>query len=267
MRFEINYWLMLLFISVIWAAVRIITAVKNRQFSVKNEIKMLMVYVCIAVIARIVYFPWHHVNGRIGPLVFDSSKPLNINYVPVKGLLYEYDGWKRNLYGNIAMFIPVGIVWPFCFRKLDSFGKTVLAGFVLSLFIELSQLPFYERCSDVDDLLLNTSGAAIGAAVYFICRLVLKNKKKKHSMSYYKEKALKIIRQQYPDADYECITDRYEIGYWNDEECFIDKMASYEYPGTYYPGPISVSGEEMIDILVNESIETVQKKHQKKTEG
>ena len=65
------------------------------------------------------------------------------------------------------MFIPVGIVWPCCFKKLDTIRKTVAAAFLFPLFIEISQLPFYDRCSDVDDLILNTTGIFLGAVIFF----------------------------------------------------------------------------------------------------
>lgn len=72
-----------------------------------------------------------------------------------------------NIIGNITMFIPVGIIWPICFKKLDTPAKTILAGFGYSLLIELSQLLLYERLTDIDDLILNTIGVTIGAFIYF----------------------------------------------------------------------------------------------------
>ena len=90
-----------------------------------------------------------------------------INLVPIVHLFETYDGWLGNIIGNITMFIPVGLAWPFCFRKLDTIGKTVLAGACFPLFIEITQLPFYSRCSDVDDVILNTTGIFIGALIFF----------------------------------------------------------------------------------------------------
>ncbi|MCR5762854.1 MAG: VanZ family protein [Treponema sp.] len=137
-----------------------------------------MVYVCIIVIVRIVYFPWHHINGHIGTLNFDVSKifPFKINIIPFKFLTDVYDGWQMNIVGNILMFVPVGIIWPFCFKKLNSVWKAFAAGFFFSFCIELSQLMFYDRCSDIDDLFLNSAGVFIGSALYFgmmqvFCRL------------------------------------------------------------------------------------------------
>ena len=166
---EIHYWNVYITITVLWFLVRIALGIKRRGISVSRELQLLMVYICIVVIVRIVYFPWHHVNGHIGALNFDASKifPFWLNLIPIVHLLDIYDGWQMNIMGNIAMFIPVGIVWPICFKELDSIGKTVLAGAGFTILIEVSQLLFYERCSDIDDLILNTTGVLIGALLYF----------------------------------------------------------------------------------------------------
>ena len=139
-------------------------------------------YICLVVIARFVYFPMRLVEGRIGSLVLDVDKifPLWINLIPVVHLFDVYDGWLINIIGNVTMFIPVGLAWPFCFKKLDTLGKTVLVGAGFPLFIEITQLPFYDRCSDIDDIILNTTGIFIGALIYFGVKL-LKNRKNRIS--------------------------------------------------------------------------------------
>ena len=43
--------------------------------------------------------------------------------------------------------------------------------------LEITQLPFYSRCSDIDDLFMNTTGVLIGAVIYF-CVKRLKERKK-----------------------------------------------------------------------------------------
>ncbi len=177
---EISFAQMLVFISVVWVFVRGYIAWKNRRINWKRECLLLTVYICIVVISRIVYFPWHLVDGHIGVLRFDASKifPLWVNFKPLTFLHERYDGWKLNVFGNIAMFIPVGICWPLCFKQLDNLGKAVLAGACYSLLIEVSQLLFYERGSDVDDLILNTTGVLIGSVIYFIIAALVKRSKK-----------------------------------------------------------------------------------------
>lgn len=177
--FEITYGEMFTAITVIWILIRTIKGIRSRTVSWKRELQLLLVFICIIVVARIVYFPWHLVDGKIGTLIFDSSRitPFWINTVPFVHMFDKYDGWKMNLLGNIAMFIPVGIVWPAYFKKLDTVGKTVLAGFGFTLFIEISQLLFYERNSDIDDIILNTTGMLIGALIWFgIRRLTVKRR-------------------------------------------------------------------------------------------
>ena len=167
--FEITYLGLFIVITLAWIAARVIFGVKNRKADWKQESKLLTVYICLVVIARIVYFPMRLVDGQIGTLVLDVEKifPMWINLIPVVHLFDAYDGWLINIIGNVTMFIPVGMVWPFCFKRLDTVGKTVLAGMLFPLFIEISQLPFFDRCSDVDDIILNTTGIFLGALIYF----------------------------------------------------------------------------------------------------
>ena len=167
--FEITYKELLIFITLAWIVTRAVCGIRNKKADWKHEAKMLTVYICLVVIARIVYFPMRLVEGHIASLVLDVDKifPLWINLIPIVHLFDVYDGWLINIIGNITMFIPVGLVWPSCFKKLDTIGKTILAGAGFPLFIEITQLPFYDRCSDVDDLILNTAGILIGALIYF----------------------------------------------------------------------------------------------------
>ena len=153
---EINYLELVLIFTACWILVRIICAIRNKGGNALQELKLLPVYICLIVIARFVYFPLHLVNGHVRPLRFLAHRifPFRINPVPFIHLADIYDGWLINIIGNIAMFIPMGIVWPICFKKIDTIAKTVLAGAGLSLLIEVTQLLFYERFSDIDDLLL-----------------------------------------------------------------------------------------------------------------
>lgn len=177
--FEITYIGLFVFITLAWVVARVISGMRNHKVDWKYEAKMLTVYICLVVIARIVYFPMRLVEGRIASLFLDIEKifPLWINLIPIAHLFDVYDGWLINIIGNVTMFIPVGLVWPFCFKKLDTIGKTVLVGAGLPLLIEITQLPFYDRCSDIDDLILNTTGILIGALIYFSVKR-LKTRKK-----------------------------------------------------------------------------------------
>ena len=178
--FYISFTSMMIFITVIWILLRGYFALKNKNIDWKREIQLLLVYTCIVVISRMVYFPMHLVDGHIQPMEFDASRilPFKHNLRPFFFLQDIYKGWQINVIGNITMFIPVGIVWPICFKELNNIGKVTLAGFVYTLLIEISQLPFYGRCSDVDDMILNTTGVFIGAVIYTIVKALIKRKKR-----------------------------------------------------------------------------------------
>lgn len=186
MRVEITYWELFFFITAIWILVRAIVGIKNQKVSLKRELVLLLVFTCIVVIARFIDFPLRHVDGKIAPMVFDSSKitPFWINLVPIVHLFDVYDGWQINIIGNITMFIPVGIVWPICFKELNTVSKTILAGLGFTFCIEISQLLLFDRCSDIDDIILNTVGTAIGALIYFGCRKI--GGKKHHKIQNHK---------------------------------------------------------------------------------
>ncbi len=167
--FEITYTGLFVLITLAWIAVRVMSGMRTHHVDWKHEAKLLTVYLCLVVIARMVYFPMRLVEGHVASLFLDVEKifPLWVNLIPIMHLFDVYDGWMINIIGNIAMFIPVGFIWPFCFKKLDTISKAVLIGAGFPLFIEITQLPFYDRCSDVDDLILNTTGIFIGALIYF----------------------------------------------------------------------------------------------------
>jgi glycopeptide antibiotics resistance protein len=169
---EITYFQLILFITVLWIIVRFAVAIKKKAFSVKRELKLLLVYVCIVVICRFVYFGFHLEDGKILTLKvgFDDDIHDMISIIPFYFLVDRYDGWKINVIGNITMFLPVGIVWPICFKQLDTIRKTIFAGAGFTLFIELTQLVCIGRHTDIDDLILNTIGVAIGACIVFLIR-------------------------------------------------------------------------------------------------
>jgi glycopeptide antibiotics resistance protein len=69
--------------------------------------------------------------------------------------------------GNVALFLPFGFLLPLLAPRMDRWWWTVGAGFALSTAIELTQIAFPGlRHPDVNDVLMNTLGAALGFAAY-----------------------------------------------------------------------------------------------------
>ena len=78
-----------------------------------------------------------------------------------------------NLFGNIFLFVPLGLLLPEVYPKLRRWWKTMLvtAGAVMA--VELGQMLTLLGTCDIDDLILNLLGAAIGYGLFLI---VHKNK-------------------------------------------------------------------------------------------
>ena len=171
---EISYASMVTAITVAWLLVRGCVVFRKKNVSWKREAELLLVYICLIVVVRFTFCPFGKVDGQIQPLLFDASRmfPPRINLVPLKYLLdYLIAGEAvLNTVGNTAMFIPIGIIWPAVFRKLDTHGKTIAAGVGFSLCIEILQLPFFDRVTDIDDLILNSLGFLMGYGIYLLVK-------------------------------------------------------------------------------------------------
>ncbi|GAA0932187.1 VanZ family protein [Pseudonocardia zijingensis] len=73
-----------------------------------------------------------------------------------------------NVLGNIAMFVPLGWLVALVAPRRRLVGAAVV-GVGLSATIEIVQL-FVGRIADIDDVLLNGTGAVLGAGVALIIR-------------------------------------------------------------------------------------------------
>lgn len=110
-----------------------------------------------------------------------NIKPFSLITQQWKNVLAGQKGAFRQFYGNILMFIPVGILMPFIFKKTQRFRWALLGGFLFTFCIESLQfiLCLAGMCLrefDVDDLILNTLGALVGHGIYKL--VFYKNEKK-----------------------------------------------------------------------------------------
>jgi hypothetical protein len=76
-----------------------------------------------------------------------------------------------NVVGNVAMFVPVGWLLAVLVGRRRVL-RALFACVGLSMAIEVTQL-FVGRFSDIDDVILNTTGAVLGACVALLIRTAL----------------------------------------------------------------------------------------------
>ena len=153
----------------LWLLVRAVVWLRQRQIDWKREAMLLLLFIDLAVLIRFVFYPFFPVGGRVQPLAVNlrSLAPVRLNLLPLV-YIADYDTKREaviNIVGNIALFIPGGIVLPLLDRRLDRFGKAVAGGAAVSMSVVLPN-----STTDNDDLILNTLGTALGCGVYFLLR-------------------------------------------------------------------------------------------------
>lgn len=97
----------------------------------------------------------------------------SINLVPFQ-MISEH-GFSLNVWGNIIMFIPLGLyvaVQIINFTVKKSLAIIISA----SVTIEIMQFTFARGATDIDDLLLNTGGGFIGICMYVAIKKIMYTK-------------------------------------------------------------------------------------------
>lgn len=77
---------------------------------------------------------------------------------------------------NLVVFIPVGLLWGTAFQRIK-WWQILVAGFLISLSIELLQFTFKRGFAEFDDVFHNTLGCLIGYGVYKSIRGLWKTNK------------------------------------------------------------------------------------------
>ncbi|MBT2700714.1 VanZ family protein [Bacillus sp. ISL-40] len=112
-------------------------------------------------------FLWHQLQRNLGNpdnLMYQLQRG---NFIPFKTIFINSQSlsWHdlSNLVGNIALFIPFGMVLVLLSKnKGMSFIGVLALSLSLSLYLECFQVVFSIGIFDVDDLILNTSGGLLG---------------------------------------------------------------------------------------------------------
>jgi glycopeptide antibiotics resistance protein len=85
-----------------------------------------------------------------------------------------------NLSGNVIGFIPFGFLLPVISGKLRHFWLAVLLGALFSASIEILQLLTRSGSFDVDDIILNTAGTALGYILFLICDRIFRKAEQRY---------------------------------------------------------------------------------------
>lgn len=158
---------------------------KKQKIFIFRELLKLGFALYIMALIGVTLFPIE-INFGGQPIHYGAG----INYMPFKSIAEDVaqighghfsTGFQiklllENVGGNFILLMPLAFMIPIIWRKMNSFKKVVIICFFVSLTIELLQ--FLEcslnlaivRIVDIDDLILNTLGAAAGFFIYSLAR-------------------------------------------------------------------------------------------------
>lgn len=174
---EISFSAGMFYVMCAWILFRMTVYRKHKEMDWKYEGWQLFFLINLLVIVRFTFYPFSTVNGQVQPLIFDAATawPFRMNLIPLVNL-FDYDSkfdLLLNIIGNFALFIPTGIILPLIYKNINTLKRVVLTGAAISLAIEIIQLPFAVRASDVDDLILNTAGCLAGYGLYALVKRIM----------------------------------------------------------------------------------------------
>ena len=71
-----------------------------------------------------------------------------------------------NLLGNVGMFVPLGFLLPVVLPRLAKWYRCLLTAAGIIALVELLQMLFLVGACDIDDLILNLTGTALGYGLF-----------------------------------------------------------------------------------------------------
>ena len=125
------------------------------------------------------------IYGRNGLVFVNWNKKIlnnyintSLNIIPFKTIKLFINGYKNNIVsreaftiniiGNLCAFMPYGVFIPLLFKKINKYYKFLIFMIIIVLIIEVLQFLTMSGSCDIDDLILNITGASIVYLIYNI---------------------------------------------------------------------------------------------------
>ena len=140
-----------------------------RRWRSQGRDRLLVNTLMYAYLSLVLYFTMMPVVASIPFMLDHPYTPMNL--VPFIDVSLGRGDFFRQVLLNVIMTMPFGFLFPLTRDRRARFGATVFSCFLLSLGIELLQ-PFFDRSSDVTDLITNVTGGALGYGLYALFKPV-----------------------------------------------------------------------------------------------
>ena len=133
---------------------------KDRSSFIRNSLLCLLLGYLFFVLCTTVLFRESSEDMRYYLFPFWSYDVLNYKVVAQHIL-------------NVLMFVPIGFLLSATMEKIR-FGQLLKIGCVLSVIIEIIQLLTRRGACNIDDVIHNAIGCAIGYGIFRLCSTILK---------------------------------------------------------------------------------------------
>ena len=124
---------------------------------------------------------WHLIPRPFEQCNFIPFKTINL-YINSYGSINK-NITINNLLGNVLLFLPLGVMMRLYFPEKIKGFVLLVAGMLLSFTFEIIQYVAGVGIGDVDDVILNTLGLAVGLIIgYLMNRLLKKSTEQKEAL-------------------------------------------------------------------------------------
>jgi glycopeptide antibiotics resistance protein len=172
MFYTIDSWYILLPVFILFL-LSLFIGTRKKGYRAGQYFLLITFAIYLLAVIHLVFFPievWLGVNKSTQPFWLVILQ--EINFIPI--LTIDIPGFVL----NILMLLPFGMYLPLLNSKIVSAKKAAKYGFFLSLSIEVLQLTLEialgsGRTADINDIIANTLGAAVG---YLIIKKLVKIK-------------------------------------------------------------------------------------------
>lgn len=140
------------------------------------KIGLVLSFTFYVFILTILLFFGGRSHGWMAVLTFLEYMKYSSNFVPFKTIStyinaifsgnMNLDISLKNLFGNLLMFLPMGIYLPYFIKRLKRISSFSVTFMIILLVIKITQSISRRGSFDIDDFILNTIGALIGFGVW-----------------------------------------------------------------------------------------------------
>ena len=136
-----------------------------RKWRPQGKDVLLVNTLMYAYLSLVLFFTMMPVIASIPFMLDHPYTPMNL--VPFIDVSLGRGDFFRQVVLNVIMTLPFGFLFPLTRNKRAKLCVTVFFCFLMSLGIELLQ-PFFDRTSDITDLITNLIGVVLGYGLYAI---------------------------------------------------------------------------------------------------